>query len=172
MTEQPRHHTHIERVPLSAIPPRRGRSSPLEAVARAIAELPLGLSLKISCLDLADAIAEAERVDPLNGWTAVSSGLPFAESDNREPVRLAVLLKGTQRREAFFGSYDSEIYGPSFGWFWDDDEIEEWCDPADITHYRDLSPLPEVEPVKLYQTVDGQLCDGNGKVLPEVRRDF
>lgn len=53
----------IHAVPITEIPPRRGRVSPLTPLVRLVRELPPGKSLKVDALDLADAMRIQKALD-------------------------------------------------------------------------------------------------------------
>jgi hypothetical protein len=53
----------ITSIPISEVPMRRGRPSPLEAVVKLVLALPLGRSLKIDALDLEDAKRIQHRLE-------------------------------------------------------------------------------------------------------------
>ena len=53
----------IQTVPVTEVPPRRGRTSPLTPVVRLVRALPPGQSLKVDALDLADAMRIQKALD-------------------------------------------------------------------------------------------------------------
>jgi len=52
----------ISKLPLSEVPRRRGRSSPLQPVARLVRALQPQEALRIPCLDMEDARAKAKSL--------------------------------------------------------------------------------------------------------------
>jgi hypothetical protein len=91
-----------------------------------------------------EAIAEAKRVDPLNGWTRVEDGLP----EFLQPVNCA---QRDANGVAYAVLHRSEVVD---GWAWFD--VHGDNETMAVTHWRELPPLPEVNNAHAEGVSDGK----------------